>query len=630
MRQFTLSLCAAVFMAIGQPGLFAQNLVPWTFTVNSTGDGPDVALGDGVCADNNGNCTLRAAIEEANFNAGFHDVILFQIPGNGVQTIRPASPLPLLTDNAGVTIDGSSQPNAFFGSNPPATANLLIELKGSLPMPIPAHGLYIVSDNNIIQGLIINEFSGDGIRIEGTVGSTDNNLVYGNFIGTDRTGLIDLGNATGSTIGTWFAGVSIIVPPCDAMPVFAQNNLVRHNLISGNGANPSVNRGEGVSITNCPPGDNAYNIVEFNYIGTDVNGALAIGNDSDGVTIAEAAHDNTINGNLISGNGYSGVGINGLAVPPRLTVNNIVANNTIGMDISVSTPIPNNYQGVSIGMYGPNTWGFAPGNSVINNIIAHNLRNGVLVAEAPAPAATTNGDMNLISQNSIFNNGQLGIDLVSVPGLVGNVTPNDPLPDGDNGPNQELNFPTITGAVIGAGSTTITGLVTSPNPLTLLVEVFAAAPDVSGYGEGMTYLGNAIPDGNGLWSLVTTNTVRTSDVLTATTTDLYGNTSEFSGNFSQITTGVPDLTIEPNFHVFPNPSRGPLVLIIDALPIGRSATLELLDARGAFINSYPLYFGSHPNRLEFNLFRLPDGVYWLRIRIDNGQILATKRLLLIH
>jgi CSLREA domain-containing protein len=37
-----------------------------TFTVTSTADTHDAAPGDGVCADTNSQCTLRAAIEEGN------------------------------------------------------------------------------------------------------------------------------------------------------------------------------------------------------------------------------------------------------------------------------------------------------------------------------------------------------------------------------------------------------------------------------------------------------------------------------------------------------------------------------------------------------------------------------------
>lgn len=41
-----------------------------TFTVSTTADTHDLNLGDGLCADSSGNCSLRAAIEEANTLAG--------------------------------------------------------------------------------------------------------------------------------------------------------------------------------------------------------------------------------------------------------------------------------------------------------------------------------------------------------------------------------------------------------------------------------------------------------------------------------------------------------------------------------------------------------------------------------
>src|SRR3989442_11170628 len=80
-----------------------------TFTVDTTGDGADANVGNGVCATAAGKCSLRAAIEEANANAG-KDTINFNIPGSGVKTISPGSPLPNITES--VIIDGYSQPGA--------------------------------------------------------------------------------------------------------------------------------------------------------------------------------------------------------------------------------------------------------------------------------------------------------------------------------------------------------------------------------------------------------------------------------------------------------------------------------------------------------------------------------------
>jgi CSLREA domain-containing protein len=80
-----------------------------TFTVNLTSDEGDTTKGDGQCgvvpSIPGPQCTLRAAIEEANATPGA-DTISFDIPGSGVQTIKPSSALPRIADP--VTIDGYS------------------------------------------------------------------------------------------------------------------------------------------------------------------------------------------------------------------------------------------------------------------------------------------------------------------------------------------------------------------------------------------------------------------------------------------------------------------------------------------------------------------------------------------
>ena len=67
--------------------------------------------GNGSGAANPPTCTLRAAMEEANAHGG-HEQIAFSIPGSGVHRIEPVAALPMMTDPAGVTIDGYTQPGA--------------------------------------------------------------------------------------------------------------------------------------------------------------------------------------------------------------------------------------------------------------------------------------------------------------------------------------------------------------------------------------------------------------------------------------------------------------------------------------------------------------------------------------
>jgi hypothetical protein len=499
--------------------------------------------------------SLRDAINIANSLAG-HDLIHFNIP-SGPFVIFPLSQLPQLTDPAGVTIDGFTQTGSSIGSNPPVSATIIIELDGSLmpgpPAPGPlftGHGLWIISSNNLIQGLVIRQFQNDGIRIEG--GYIENqpaldNTVYCNFIGTDQSGtMIGYGNGTDQSGNLW-AGVKI------------QNNMNHGNVAMDNVINANVisnNWSEGVwiqgpfQIPGDPIDDVAFNSVLNNHVGVDISGSKDLGNIRVGVELSEGTHDNTIQSNVISGNGWDGVGIQGFNNIPYLapaiyTQFNWVDNNIIGMDINANSPIPNDNHGVAIGIYGPTgiCWGYAYDNQITNNVIAHNgnpaqgTGDGVAICEdhtqADGTAPFNNADENTISKNAIYNNVHLGIDLDDNDG----VTPND-VGDPDNSSNENLNFPVITSVNNVAGNTIISGVIDLPGTVSsCTIEVFESDFDPSLHGEGMNFLGSTtinIPPSvfPHPWSVTTPLTVWPE--ITSNATDNQGNTSEFSLNASNI------------------------------------------------------------------------------------------------
>ena len=66
--------------------LTPANVTAATYVVNSTADLPDADQGDGLCLASNGQCTLRAAIMQANFTAGPDTIIL---PAGVYQLTRP-------------------------------------------------------------------------------------------------------------------------------------------------------------------------------------------------------------------------------------------------------------------------------------------------------------------------------------------------------------------------------------------------------------------------------------------------------------------------------------------------------------------------------------------------------------
>jgi CSLREA domain-containing protein len=119
--------------------------------VNTTGDEPDADLSDGVCdadlSTDGEQCTLRAAIQEANNRAG-EDTITFD---SNVSAINPQKPLPDITET--VTIDASSRSSS-------------VELNGSNAGK-NADGFSIKKGNLTIKNLTVSGFSGNGIKSDG-------------------------------------------------------------------------------------------------------------------------------------------------------------------------------------------------------------------------------------------------------------------------------------------------------------------------------------------------------------------------------------------------------------------------------------------------------------------------------
>jgi CSLREA domain-containing protein len=272
-----------------------------TFIVTTTADNGD-----------DGNPTagsLREAILQANANANpAGDLILFQIPGAGVHTIQPPTGLPVVTDR--VTISGITQSGAK--SNTAAdtdNANLEIVLDGSL-LNNAENGLTLASGNSVVNGLVIDNFSGWGIYLK----TAGNDTVSGNFIGTDISGQVAKGNGLG--------GVGV-----DAT---ADGNFIGtaalgdRNVISGNGLNSGIFLGSNVnSVQNNYVGTDIFrNVGPANFIGIDVQGL----NNTIGGTLAGQ-------GNVISGNTLDGVVIEGAITGNLLAGNQILFNQDNGVQV---------------------------------------------------------------------------------------------------------------------------------------------------------------------------------------------------------------------------------------------------------------------------------------------------------
>jgi hypothetical protein len=137
-----------------------------------------------------------------------------------------------------------------------------------------------------------------------------------------------------------------------------------------------------------------------------------------------------------------------------------------------------------------------------------------------------------IASNSIHHNAGLGIDLRPI-----GVNPNDAF-DRDSGANDGQNFPVLSSAVASGFSLKISGALEARPTETYRIEFFrSSACDPSGHGEGETSLGvtEVETDENGRASIGIhidefDDRSRNAQIgwVTATATDLAGNTSEFS------------------------------------------------------------------------------------------------------
>ena len=493
--------------------------------------------------------SLREAILNANAAAGA-DVIEFNLPGPGVQTIAPLTALPEITSP--VAINGYSQPGSRANTlTAGEDAVLLIRLDGlkitnGLPVALgfttgaggssvrglvivrfsqaitlneisnvtiagnwigmdvdgvargtTFEGIYVMSffspANNIVIGGTTpadrNVISGNryGIFFSGT--TTANSFVRGNFIGTDPSGTLPRGNM--------FGGVYLFV--CANITVggaaVGDRNVIGAATAAG-GTGVTVQGGSG-------------HLIQGNLIGTDVSGQYDLGNISDGIYVT-ASKTNRIIGNQVVNNRQNGVSLG-------YTDTTVVEGNLVGTDASLTRPLGNARAGLAITGSTNRIGGLGAGQG---NVIQFNGAAGIEVTFAQAV-------QNEISGNRIYDNGGLGVDLDTA-----GVTVNDPN-DMDTGANGLQNSPVLTSASSAYGSTQVAGTLNS-TPLALFRLEFFASPsfDATGNTEGQLYLGSAsvMTDGNGdiAFAMDLPRATPTNYLVTATATDAAGNTSEFS------------------------------------------------------------------------------------------------------
>ncbi|HST19868.1 MAG TPA: right-handed parallel beta-helix repeat-containing protein [Blastocatellia bacterium] len=249
----------------------------------------------------------------------------------------------------------------------------------------------------------------------------------------------------------------------------------------------------------------AQSLVEDNLIGTDASGSFALGNDLNGIR----ASDQTLTArrNIISGNGLDGI---------FGDVRNVIQGNLIGTDVTGTLPIGNGRNGVR--SFADQVGGLNAGEG---NTIAFNGGAGVFVPFLFLRTST-------ILSNSIFSNGGLGIDL-----KADGVSVND-LCDADSSTVDAIqNFPALTSAFRSNNNTVIEGALNSTPNSAFTIQFFSnVVCDPLGFGEGQRLIGTiSVTTGSSCTANFVATFPNTSVIgmfITATATNSANSTSEFS------------------------------------------------------------------------------------------------------
>jgi parallel beta-helix repeat protein len=204
------------------------------------------------------------------------------------------------TTRVGLIVAGTSTGNKIRGNY------IGTDARGILDLGNPTDGIQLQSGGNVIENNVVSGNNRVGI----TSFFSGANIIRGNFIGTDVSGILDLGNAAGG------------------IRMQTDSNFIENNLLSANG-------GAGIGLFSF-----GNNTVTGNKIGTDVSGTLDLGNKvSAGIVIGTGSGNNTVGG-LAEGDGntiaFNPVGVVvGPGAAPGNTIlgNSLFSNDGLGIDL---------------------------------------------------------------------------------------------------------------------------------------------------------------------------------------------------------------------------------------------------------------------------------------------------------
>ena len=446
-RTFSLIVILLGFLSFS----FAQT----TFTVTTT-----AATGAG---------SLEQAILDANSNPGM-DNIVFAIAGPPPYVITPGFPgLSPITES--VNIDGYTQTGAATG--PIGTRTILIYINGAAAGF--SHGLTINADLVTVSGLAIGGFLRNGIQLAGGVAD---DFIWGNFIGTDPTGVTAAGNnGDGISMGETVGGSDAIIIGTNSD---GTNDDAEGNLIAANGRDGIL----GWTVSNC--------IISGNFIGSNrfAVGAAGFGNTRNGILLTVSSSANRIGTNGDNNNDVqelNGIVRNGVGITLAASSNlNAVSGNLIGVQVPPTfTAAGNIGDGITIINSNNNRIGINPAHAnpaAESNVISSNGGNGITISAQDFLSGfnTDPSADNIVAGNFIGTtplndsrgNGGNGVSITSTDGIANtaNIIGSNNDGTGDNAEANVIANNSVIGVAIGndppaGGPTEISGNTVSRNSI---------------------------------------------------------------------------------------------------------------------------------------------------------------------
>ncbi|HUR12490.1 MAG TPA: T9SS type A sorting domain-containing protein [Flavitalea sp.] len=287
----------------------------------------------------NGFGSLRAAIDSANARPGL-DTIIFELTEGTSFTITLSSALPDITSP--VFIDGYSQAGSAQGTN--ASRTIRINVSGL--NTLPGEDLFRIFASDVtIAGLAIYESKGNAINV---FTGSDNVHIWGNYIGTDSTGL-------NNAVGNVRSGIIVNIggfPEVQNMYTGTNGDQV-NDANEGNvvcctiSSNPAAD-GDGILYYFTWNSVIAGNIVGLNKNGT----GTGFGNAREGIFITGLCNNvrvgtngdgfsDDLEGNLVSSNAGRGILVAANSTFTR------VSGNTVGLD-AAGNPAGNGKNGIEL------------------------------------------------------------------------------------------------------------------------------------------------------------------------------------------------------------------------------------------------------------------------------------------